>query len=520
MRNKENTTKFKCITLSIVKSSCTSWIFILIIFLSVQQSVAMAQYPPTIVAGKSKITGVIKNLTPFTRDSIFVHLTVPNPISGETIKYKAIVDQSGKFAIDAEVETNNTLISLYTSINPSKYLFIKLTNGGITHIDITYNAKNQIDTIRVKPSMHQKDIVNGMEVFGKIISHKSGRKPQSLYNETPDYFLNYAKTILLERLEILKSNTDISEEFKEILAKDFHLFLYKSHVFNYEDEMILNYRNTNEGKSDKTDFIKIDRTYYRFLKDFNLNDPQYLNTPTFLEFQKEILRNEILNLPLIEENDIPSWLSNVKATLSDLVGFNDGQYYDILAANAYARQLNEELRPLSKKQKENISNYWKNGEIVKILFKKNQQVVELDRFKAPVVLNDVSSVSNEKLIATILSKYKNKVVFIDLWATWCGPCLDAMQRFRNTKNQFKDKDIVFVYLTNASSPKKLWEEKIKGIGNEHYYLTDTQWEYIMNKFEFEGIPSYLLYDKSGKLINKFTAFPENEKVREIINSLL
>jgi thiol-disulfide isomerase/thioredoxin len=480
----------------------------------------MAQYPPTIVAGKSKITGVIKNLTPFTRDSIFVHLTVPNPISGETIKYKAIVDQSGKFAIDAEVETNNTLISLYTSINPSKYLFIKLTNGGITHIDITYNAKNQIDTIRVKPSMHQKDIVNGMEVFGKIISHKSGRKPQSLYNETPDYFLNYAKTILLERLEILKSNTDISEEFKEILAKDFHLFLYKSHVFNYEDEMILNYRNTNEGKSDKTDFIKIDRTYYRFLKDFNLNDPQYLNTPTFLEFQKEILRNEILNLPLIEENDIPSWLSNVKATLSDLVGFNDGQYYDILAANAYARQLNEELRPLSKKQKENISNYWKNGEIVKILFKKNQQVVELDRFKAPVVLNDVSSVSNEKLIATILSKYKNKVVFIDLWATWCGPCLDAMQRFRNTKNQFKDKDIVFVYLTNASSPKKLWEEKIKGIGNEHYYLTDTQWEYIMNKFEFEGIPSYLLYDKSGKLINKFTAFPENEKVREIINSLL
>lgn len=68
--------------------------------------------------------------------------------------------------------------------------------------------------------------------------------------------------------------------------------------------------------------------------------------------------------------------------------------------------------------------------------------------------------------------------------------------------------------------KNYGKKKIKGIGNEHYYLTDTQWEYIMNWFEFEGIPSYLLYDKSGRLMNKFTAFPENEKVKEMIDSLL
>lgn len=68
------------------KTFCTFWI--LVLFLSVQQSIAIAQYNPIIVAGKSKITGVIKNLTPFTRDSIFVHIAVPNPISGETVKYK------------------------------------------------------------------------------------------------------------------------------------------------------------------------------------------------------------------------------------------------------------------------------------------------------------------------------------------------------------------------------------------------------------------------------------------------
>ncbi|MBE9598409.1 thioredoxin-like domain-containing protein [Pedobacter sp. MC2016-24] len=95
---------------------------------------------------------------------------------------------------------------------------------------------------------------------------------------------------------------------------------------------------------------------------------------------------------------------------------------------------------------------------------------------------------------TIVSKYKGKVVFIDLWATWCSPCLDAKKEFRNTKGEFHDKNVVFVYLTNGSSPRKLWEEKIKGIGSEHYYLKSTQWEYIMDHFRLEYIPSYLLYD--------------------------
>lgn len=95
-----------------------------------------------------------------------------------------------------------------------------------------------------------------------------------------------------------------------------------------------------------------------------------------------------------------------------------------------------------------------------------------------------------------------------------------MKQFRSTKGGFRHKDVAFVYLTNGSSPRKLWEEKIKGIGSEHYYLKGAQWEYIMNHFGFEGIPSYLLYNKEGVLINKFTAFPGNKEVKGMINGLL
>lgn len=73
---------------------------------------------------------------------------------------------------------------------------------------------------------------------------------------------------------------------------------------------------------------------------------------------------------------IPSWLANAKALLSDLVGFKDGPYYDILAANVYGRQMTEDVRLLTDKQKKNIADYWKEGEIAKILLRKNQQVIE------------------------------------------------------------------------------------------------------------------------------------------------
>ena len=488
--------------------------------LSSKQSFGTVINIPTIVAGKSKITGRIISPNDINKNNVFVNIAVSHPISGEHVQYKAFIDRSGKFSFDVDVETAISLISLYTSLNPEKYLLVRLTSGGVTNIDIAYNSDNDIKNIDVTPAMNQYDMSHGFEVMNKMIAYKSGRIPEPLYNKSTDYFLNYAKTIVSERLEIVKNDTLISKELKGVLSKDFHLFLYIPHVFGYEGEMERNYLNTNGDTSKSPDIQKIDRSYFRFLKDFKLNDPQYLHCFTFPEFQREILQNENLGLPVIGESDIPSWLASVKVVLSDLVGFNNGPYYDILAANAYARQLNEEGKPLTKKQKENIVNYWKNGEIAKILFRKNQKVVELDKFKSPTVVNDISSVPDDKVIETIVSKHKNKVVFIDLWATWCAPCLEAMKQFKSTKGDFLSKDVAFVYLTNGSSPRKLWEEKIKGIGNEHYYLSADQWEYIMDHFGFDSIPSYLLYNKEGVLINKFTGFPGKDEVKEMINGLL
>ncbi|MBD3748749.1 MAG: TlpA family protein disulfide reductase [Sphingobacteriales bacterium] len=475
-----------------------------------------------VIAGTSAITGEIKTTDHINKDNIYVYITVPHNISGEFVKYKALVDHSGKFSLDSvAIETDTCLVSLYTSLNPEKYLFVKLINGEVTHLNITFQSDFIIKDIHITPAMNTSDVTRGFEVMLKALTHKGNRSIEPpLYNQSVGYFQNYVQKILSERLEVIHKDTLISNDLKELLSKDLRLSIYNAHVFDYENEMYRNFYNLNGNEDQKPDLQKIDRSYFHFLKDFDLNDPQYLNSLNFLDFQKEILQNETLGIPMIGDSDIPSWLKKVKAILSDLVGFDHGSYYDILAANAYARQLNEEVSPLTVTQKENITSYWKDGAIAQILFRKNKEVIALNQLKSPVVVKDVSLVSANKVLETIIAQHQDQVVFVDLWATWCAPCLEAMQQFRSTKQELKGKGIVFVYLTNSSSPVKLWEEKIKGIGNEHYYLTDAQWTYLMNHYELEGIPSYLLFNKQGVLVQKFTGFPGNVEVRDMINALL
>jgi thioredoxin-related protein len=97
-----------------------------------------------------------------------------------------------------------------------------------------------------------------------------------------------------------------------------------------------------------------------------------------------------------------------------------------------------------------------------------------------------------------------------------------MQTSRELKQDMLNKAVVFVYIADTSSPKKLWEKKIPGIGGEHYYLTGEEWESISysDKYGFEGIPTYLVFDKNGELKHKITLYPGNDEMRSIIEKLL
>jgi hypothetical protein len=88
------------------------------------------------------------------------------------------------------------------------------------------------------------------------------------------------------------------------------------------------------------------------------------------------------------------------------------------------------------------------------------------------------------------------------------------------KQELKGKNVQFVYITSPTSPLKTWQEMIKVIDGDHYYLTKEQYSYILNKYESEGIPTYAIYDAQGQQTFKHIGYPNLDVFKNEIEKTL
>ena len=134
--------------------------------------------------------------------------------------------------------------------------------------------------------------------------------------------------------------------------------------------------------------------------------------------------------------------------------------------------------------------------------------------KESIFFKKFDDVKPENILQTILDRYKGKAVLIDMWATWCGPCRAGHKAMAPMKEQMKGQNVQFVYITSPSSPMSTWQEMIKDIDGDHYYLTPEQYSYILAKYESSGIPTYAVYNTQGEQTYKVIGFPGNEEIRK------
>lgn len=121
-----------------------------------------------------------------------------------------------------------------------------------------------------------------------------------------------------------------------------------------------------------------------------------------------------------------------------------------------------------------------------------------------------------------LSDLKGKVVYMDFWASWCGPCKGEMPYAKIVKEHFKDnQDVVFLYVSIDDNEEK-WKNGITALGVTGMNTRTPGWSgEITRLYGIQSIPNYFLIDKKGNFVMKKTPRPsQSDEVIKLIEGLL
>lgn len=304
---------------------------------------------------------------------------------------------------------------------------------------------------------------------------------------------------------------------------------------NYLKKIKLNqdgtFKDTLKLPKDQTMFQLLEGDEYAdlFLKNgydikIKLNDKQFDESLTFegkgaetnnylakkTLFQEKLFKGDLFDK---DEKEFDQEVDKIEKQLTNFIAENEKGVDSLIIAN----------------EKKGLAGF-RQG--IKGAYKQRQarkaQFADLVGKPAPQFV-DYESVSGKKVS---LKDIKGKNVYMDIWATWCGPCKAEIPALKELEKEYKGKNIAFVSISvdegrgypnnSKEAAKKGWkkmiaDKKMEGI----QLLADNAWNSdFIKAFKVRSIPRFIILDKNGIVVDADAARPSSSKIKNELNKLL
>ncbi|MBW1654647.1 TlpA family protein disulfide reductase [Flavobacterium quisquiliarum] len=299
---------------------------------------------------------------------------------------------------------------------------------------------------------------------------------------------------LLNRKENKNITVKINSDgtFKETVKLDqpgyYSLYYAKGNVVYLKNGSDLKVKFVNEAKSLKFEGKGSIENSILYLKDS-------LNNALIGEFPY----SDFLSL---EEKEYNRQIDAYKKTIIDLVEKNKGKIDPAFSAKQVedVSKLKESMQPMYEEQKKILK--------------------ELAPGMASPEFNNYLNYAGG---TTSLKDLRGKYVYIDVWATWCHPCLNEVPFLNEIEEKYKGKNITFVSISiDREKELEKWRAMIveKKMGGVQLWAGGNSPVEFSDRYYIKGIPRFILLDPKGNIVNQNAPRPSDEKLVKLLDSLL
>ena len=438
--------------------------------------------------------------------SVLLHGKIENPtsdilsVSNQKDEYSTPIDSSGYFELRFEIENAG-----YFDLNCGEWALLYISPGD--SIYFTLNTEQFDETLKFSGK--------GSAVNNYLIK-------KFLLDEEMEDNINY-KELCLSGEEKFKAKTD---SFITVLEDHLKQFALENKGKTYKEFIELEKLKLKYYKAKRLmDFpgkyfnytgtkINLSENYYNFLDDLSLNDTSLLTLDDYNKFLNSYIKLKAIDE--ISDSAARSYDNEFIAAQKIIIEtFKDEKIKNKYLFENMLYQIN--LRGIDNidKMLTVFNNNCSNSEYLNKIEETYNSMQHLSAGNpAPAfAYSDI----NGNLIS--LTDLKGKYVYIDVWSTTCGGCIQQIPHLIKLEEEFEDKNIIFLGVSLDNNNEK-WKNMVidKGLKGIQIRATEGWKSQFAKDYKIWGIPTFILIDRDQKFIDARALRP-SENVSEVLYKL-